>query len=332
MIFLVAGAAALTGCGVVGGAAPTRTPTSTATPTSTSTPTVTSTPTPTSTPTSTPTPEPTETPSPTPEPRAPAPATDGLPQGRTTVLRTPRGPATGATAVFRGRAYPMATDAASFWIPIGVGADVEPGAYTIKVTLVDAGGATLETRNYTLNVVTFAFPYENLDVAVGGPNGLRSTDEVVQEENTRAAIYAKVTPDKLWNGPFIMPAAGPISTEFGTGRSYNGGPVTNHHSGTDIAAPEGAPIVAAAPGRVVFAGLLATRGNTVIVDHGLGVFTSYSHMSRMDAQPGQVVAAGQQLGLVGMTGLATGPHLHWELVVGGQNVDPVQWTYAGVAP
>jgi murein DD-endopeptidase MepM/ murein hydrolase activator NlpD len=248
------------------------------------------------------------------------------------VLRTPRGAAAAATATFRGRAYPMAADTAAFWVPLGVGADVEAGAYSISVRLVDASGAAIETRTYTLTVVPFEFPYENLEIAIGGPNGLRSADEVVQEENTRAAIFASLTPDKLWNGPFILPVTGPISTEFGTGRSYNGGPVTNHHSGTDFAAPEGTPVLAGAPGRVVFAGTLATRGITVIIDHGLGVFTSYSHMSGMDVAPGASVAAGQQVGLVGMTGLATGPHVHWELVVGGQNVDPVQWTYAGVAP
>jgi murein DD-endopeptidase MepM/ murein hydrolase activator NlpD len=321
--FLLAGALALTGCGVVGGASPTHTPTSTATPTDTPTATVTRTPTPTVTPT--PTPEPTDTP--TPEPRA-----EALPQGRTTVIRTPRGGASGATLIFRGREYPMAADATSFWVPIGAGAGVGPGRYTTTINLLDASGALLEERTSAIDIVPTDFPVERLEVPVDGPNGLRSADEVQQEENIRAAVYAKVTLSKLWIGPFIMPAAGPISTEFGTGRSYNGGPVSIHHSGTDIAASEGAPIVAAAAGRVAFAGLLTTRGLSVIIDHGLGVFTAYHHMSRTDVVEGKAVAQGQQLGLVGMTGLATGPHLHWELVVGGQNVDPVQWTLAGVAP
>jgi murein DD-endopeptidase MepM/ murein hydrolase activator NlpD len=323
LVLMLTGALALTGCGVVGGSSPTHTPTSTATPTATATPTVTSTPTPTVTPT--PTPVPTDTP--TPEPRA-----EALPQGRTTVIRTPRGDATGATLIFRGRESPMAADAASFWVPIGAGADVGSGRYTITINLLDAGGALLEARTSAIAVVPTDFPVEQLEVPVGGPNGLRSPDEVQQEENIRSAVYARVTLSKLWSGPFIMPAAGPISTEFGTGRSYNGGPVSIHHSGTDIAANEGAPIVAAAAGRVAFAGLLTTRGLSVIVDHGLGVFTAYHHMSRTDVAEGQAVAKGRQLGLVGMTGLATGPHLHWELVVGGQNVDPVQWTLAGVAP
>ena len=91
-------------------------------------------------------------------------------------------------------------------------------------------------------------------------------------------------------------------------------------------------VVAAANGRVAFVGYLATRGNTVIVNHGVGVFTSYSHLSRFDVVEGQEVAQGQVIAGVGMTGLAPGPHVHWELIVGGINVAPVYWTYAGVAP
>ncbi len=90
--------------------------------------------------------------------------------------------------------------------------------------------------------------------------------------------------------------------------------------------------MAAARGRVAFAGYLATRGNSVIIDHGAGVFTGYHHMSRIDAVVGMEIAQGGAVGAVGATGLATGPHLHWELIVGGVNVDPVFWTYAGVAP
>jgi murein DD-endopeptidase MepM/ murein hydrolase activator NlpD len=89
---------------------------------------------------------------------------------------------------------------------------------------------------------------------------------------------------------------------------------------------------AAAHGIVAFAGSLTVRGVSVIIDHGAGVFTGYHHLSRIDVAEGQEVVAGQIVGAVGMTGLATGPHLHWELVVQGVNVDPVFWTFAGVAP
>jgi murein DD-endopeptidase MepM/ murein hydrolase activator NlpD len=89
---------------------------------------------------------------------------------------------------------------------------------------------------------------------------------------------------------------------------------------------------AAAPGVVAFAGELTVRGTSIMIDHGAGVFTAYHHLSRIDVAQGQFVNQGDNIGAVGMTGLATGPHLHWELIVYGANVNPVSWTIPGVAP
>lgn len=326
VLFLVslAGCAALTGCSIVGSVSATATPTHTATPTATAT----DTPTPTSTPTptATPMPEATATPEPPPTPDV------TLQQGRTAVLHVARGNAAGATAIFRGREYKMAPDATGFWVPIGVGPTVDPGEYVATVNMLDPQGALLGTVKLLVQVTTFDFPVEHLDVPTSGPNGLQPPDQVQKELNIRAAIYANETPTKRWSGPFIMPVSGSITTTFGTARSYNDGPISEHHSGTDIAANEGTPVVAAAAGHVVFVGALTTRGNSVIIDHGLGVFTAYHHLSAFSVVEGQDVSHGQVIGAVGMTGLATGPHLHWELVVGGENVDPVYWTFQGVAP
>jgi len=325
LTFSLVACVALSGCGVVGGASATHTPTPTDTPTATATPTVTPTPTP--TPTATATPAPTDTP--TPEPPS---ATLELAQGRTVTLRTPRGTAAGATAIFRDREYPMAVDADSFWVPIGASYDVAPSSYRLTINLLDHAGALIEARSEMVVVDATDFPAEYLQVPPDGPNGLQPPDQVQKELDIRARVYAQVSPAKLWNGAFILPVTGPISTAFGTSRSYNGGPLSTHHSGTDFAADEGTPVKAAADGRVAFTGMLTTRGNSVMIDHGLGVFTAYHHLSRIDVAEGQMVKQGQIIGAVGMTGLATGPHLHWELVVGGENVDPVYWTFEGVAP
>lgn len=255
-----------------------------------------------------------------------------LAQGRTTVIRTPRNGEAGATAIFRGRQYPMASSESEFWVPIGVSPETPTGTYDVTINILDSRGALVEARSQAVQVAPTDFPVEYLTVPESGPNGLRSADDVQKELNIRAAVYAQVTREKLWSGPFIIPVPGPITTAFGTGRSYNGGPVSTHHSGTDIAADEGTPVMAAARGRVAFAGELTTRGTSVIIDHGWGVFTAYHHLSRIDVAEGQLVEQGQVIAAVGMTGLATGPHLHWELVVGGQNVDPVFWTFEGVAP
>jgi murein DD-endopeptidase MepM/ murein hydrolase activator NlpD len=119
--------------------------------------------------------------------------------------------------------------------------------------------------------------------------------------------------DEMWFADkFIWPTDGPISSIYGSQRILNGQPREPHY-GVDIAAPEGAPIVAPVGGIVTLAEELYLSGNTMLLDHGHGVSTSYLHMSRMDVKIGDRVAQGQQIGLVGKTGRVTGPHLCWRL-------------------
>ena len=325
-------AVTLTGCGVVGGESSTATPTATSSPTYTRTPTRTATP----TPTDTPAPEPTATSTPVPPPpsaqqQPPSATGDTLPQGQTTVIRVPRGIANGATAIYRGREHRMLPDGDAFWTVIGAGATQETGAYTIVINMLDERGALIEEVRRSITITPTGWPVEYITLPPGQIEGIPA-EEVQKEINTRAAVFAGWTPEKLWSGPFILPSNGPVTASFGDARSYNGGPVGSHHSGTDFGAPEGAPVAASARGRVAYVGYLATRGNSIIIDHGVGVFTGYHHLSRIDVVHGQEVAQGQVIGGVGATGLATGPHLHWELIVGGINVSPVWWTYQGVAP
>jgi murein DD-endopeptidase MepM/ murein hydrolase activator NlpD len=130
---------------------------------------------------------------------------------------------------------------------------------------------------------------------------------------------------RLWDGMFDAPAKGPIASGYGIDRTYNGGQAKNRHLGTDFDVPTGTPVAAAAKGTVVFADKLVVRGNAVIVDHGVGIHTAYYHMSRLDIKPGTMVNKGQQLGLSGDTGLATAPHLHWEVRIAGTAVEPLDW-------
>jgi len=252
-------------------------------------------------------------------------------QARTLIIRVPQAGAASATLTFLQRTEPMYPDQGDFWLPVGASADTPTGGYPLSVTTKDAAGSVLATENATVQVVQGDFPVERIDVPPSQDN-LLSPDEVQKELNIRAQVFAEFIRQKLWESPFIMPVDGTITSPFGIGRSYNGAPVLSHHSGLDIAVDEGTPVHAAASGKVAFAGALTTRGNTVMIDHGLGVFTGYSHLSRIDVSAGQDVTQGQVIGLAGHTGLATGPHLHWELIVGAQNVDPSFWTYQGVAP
>jgi murein DD-endopeptidase MepM/ murein hydrolase activator NlpD len=138
-------------------------------------------------------------------------------------------------------------------------------------------------------------------------------------------VTSGTTADRYYNGTMSLPAAAAMNAPFGTLRSYNGGAFDRYHSGTDFAAAPGAPILAAAPGRVVLADTLNIRGISVIIDHGWGVYTNYSHMTERLVNIGDFVQGGQIIGTVGNTGRATGAHLHWELWVNGVAVDPMQW-------
>lgn len=128
-------------------------------------------------------------------------------------------------------------------------------------------------------------------------------------------IFDHVTPERLWSGPFRVPLDGEFKgTNFGRRRVLNGHP-GSPHSGVDFPAPTGTPVHASQSGRVVLAEALFFSGNTVIVDHGLGIYTFYCHFSKIDAEVGDHVEAGTILGEVGATGRVTGPHLHWGLTV-----------------
>ena len=120
---------------------------------------------------------------------------------------------------------------------------------------------------------------------------------------------------------FQKPVAGPTSSPFGLRRFFNE-QARKPHSGLDIAAPEGTAIRAPAPGTVLDTGDFFFNGNTVLIDHGQGLVTMYCHMSNIDVAPGQVVATGEVLGEVGMTGRVTGPHLHWGVSLNDARIDP----------
>ncbi|MCZ7575237.1 MAG: M23 family metallopeptidase [Ardenticatenaceae bacterium] len=116
-----------------------------------------------------------------------------------------------------------------------------------------------------------------------------------------------------------------ITNGFGGRTVFNNGRGTVYHEGVDYGAPAGTAIRAAAPGTALLAESLTVRGNTVFLDHGAGVLSGYFHMSQIDVKPGDTVQAGDIIGKVGATGLASGPHLHWEVRVNGRWVNPRPW-------
>jgi len=152
--------------------------------------------------------------------------------------------------------------------------------------------------------------------------------EAIRAEGERLyAIWSQVTNAPQWQEPFRYPIESylQISSRYGARRSYNGGPYRTYHEGVDFAAYGGTPVYAAARGTVVLAEILYVRGGAVLIDHGLGIYTGYYHMSEVHVTPGQVVEAGDQVGEVGSLGLSTGNHLHWDLLAAATWVDAAAW-------
>lgn len=135
--------------------------------------------------------------------------------------------------------------------------------------------------------------------------------EIAREQKDVRRSLINLEPGDYWRQGFILPVKGRISGEFGNQRIFNGTP-KSPHSGTDIAAPEGTPVKASGAGKVILSGKnYFYTGNMVIIDHGQGLQTIYAHLKEAKVKTGQTVKQGQIIGLVGHTGRATGPHLHW---------------------
>jgi murein DD-endopeptidase MepM/ murein hydrolase activator NlpD len=208
-----------------------------------------------------------------------------------------------------------------------VRASCPPGEYPVIVRGINVND---EEINFEGNVVVKDGGYitEHITISTGKQEELY--DPAIEERKQREAAKVRSTimnwsDEQLWAGKFIVPTKGKLTSPFGTYRTFNTG-ATERHLGTDIAAKEGTPVRAGNRGKVVLAEHMIMRGKCVILDHGRGVFTLHNHMSDIVVGVGDVVEKGQVIGFIGSTGLATGPHLHWEMRVFRWVTDPMKWT------
>ena len=200
------------------------------------------------------------------------------------------------------------------------------GEHRLTLTITDARGRS-RTVTRTVQVTRWSYPTERiqLDDETSTLLDPAITNAELRQLNT---LFAGRTTPALWSGLFRLPLAGnPVVTApFGQRRAYNDGPVESFHGGVDFRAASGTAVPAPAAGRVVLASRLQVRGNAIVLDHGLGVYSLYAHLSALRVQKGATVKAGQVIGLSGNTGLSTGAHLHWELHASGPAVNPLEWT------
>ena len=202
-------------------------------------------------------------------------------------------------------------------VPIGIDLAVTPGRYPVAIAAGDVrtvGELVVQPRRFATRRLTVD---PNL---VNPPPEARERIARETLELERAWEQSPAAP--LWDGPFVRPVTEAANSAFGTRSFYNGEPRTPH-GGADFSSPEGTPIKAPNAGRVVLADVRYFTGGTVVVDHGLGMFSLFAHLSQIDVAAGDLVKARAVVGRVGATGRVTGPHLHWAVRVNGARVDPL---------
>ena len=214
-------------------------------------------------------------------------------------------------------------DRGNFNALLGIDLEAKPGPVKIHIMGATRSGAVRETQ-MSLPVKAKSFPQEKFTVA---PEFDQLTPEILervrkeQEQFTRA--FSASAPARLWEIPFTLPVTMEVSSPFGYRRVINGTPRAPH-TGVDFRAPMGTEVLASNHGRIALLGDFFFSGKSVVVDHGGGLYTLYFHFSDFKVLEGAEVRQGDVLGLSGMTGRVTGPHLHWSARLNSARIDPFE--------
>jgi murein DD-endopeptidase MepM/ murein hydrolase activator NlpD len=230
---------------------------------------------------------------------------------------------------FAGRVIPFFKDSsahssgapdAGFAALLGIDMQETPGTHELKVEITSRSGT--RPLSYHVLVIKERYPTQRLQL----PRDMVDLDEEhlirvkAEQEQVRAALEA-VSPEKLWRSGFMQPVQGQPSGAFGGIRIINGQP-RNPHNGEDIVAPVGTDVLAMNDGVARLTVDHFFSGKGVVLDHGLGLYSMYFHLSEVAVRDGESVTRGQRIGKVGASGRATGPHLHWAVRLNGSRVNP----------
>ena len=203
---------------------------------------------------------------------------------------------------------------------VGVPYLFDPGEATLDVQVRE--GESERTLKLPFRVTEAQYRSETLRVDPSkvspSPKDLK---RIRRESREVGAIYRTVTRERFWTDRFLPPMESELTSVFGNKRVFNG-QLKSFHNGIDYRAPVGTPIYSSAPGKVVLAKDLFFTGKTVILDHGYGLYTLYAHMDQISVKNGQRVSMKAKLGLSGMTGRVSGPHLHWAVTLNRVKVNP----------
>ena len=200
---------------------------------------------------------------------------------------------------------------------VGLGLDTKPGSHELHVNI---DGET-HLQHFTVNPKDYQ--EQRIKIKDKGKVDLsaKSLKRVTHELKIIKQLKKRWDPAPETDLEFIIPAEGELTSRFGLRRFFNDKP-RRPHAGLDLAVPRGTPVKASASGTVIAAYDYFFNGNTVFIDHGNGLVTMYCHLDKFKVEADQTVSKGQLIGLSGMTGRATGPHLHWSVILNGAMVDP----------
>jgi len=206
----------------------------------------------------------------------------------------------------------------------GIHALDEPGLKLLNISANDNS-----KNNVLLSQPILLVAGSFIQEAVNGVDPNTIDPVVIKQEDDILNSISITSSAKLWNGPFKFPVDDPCpGSTFGNRRTYNNGAYHYYHTGVDfsVCKANNLNIYAAAPGVVVYQGLLPSKGNYTVIDHGWGVYSCYAHQSQFKVAVGDHVNTGDIIGIIGATGRALGPHLHWEVWVNHIPIDPLAWT------
>ncbi len=231
------------------------------------------------------------------------------------------------TGTWLGHQLTFSYDASTkTWFALGgVLFETSPGKYPLELTGDRAATAPL-TFTRTLAVARAKYPQIKVELTVEKkftePSPAQQA-EIAEGVKIKQDYLSRVTPTREWDGKFTAPADAAISDVFGSQRIFNGN-AQRPHFGLDFRVPTGTPVAAMNRGTVLLARFLYFEGNCVVIDHGQGLLTLYFHLSELKVKEGDQVERGQEIGLSGGTGRATGPHLHVAVRWQGAYLDPAR--------
>ncbi|MBN2472696.1 MAG: M23 family metallopeptidase [Anaerolineae bacterium] len=244
-----------------------------------------------------------------------------LPQGGVGVVQVTGAELAGARARFLNRLIEFYAQDGTWYGLLAANMEQKTGTYPLEILLWFADGSR---ETWTGEVLVVDGEFIRQDVTIGDNLGYLLEPEVDRAERARlTAIFNDTSATHYWD-VFGKPLDSEFTSPFGAWRLYNES-LWGRHTGVDLRGPAGTPLLAVAAGRVVLAERLDVRGNYVLIDHGWGVYSGIAHLSEIHVTRGQIVQQGQVIGISGSTGRSSGPHIHWEMAVNGEWIDPQQF-------